>query len=316
MQVAVVGEALVDVVERDDGTFAAHLGGSPYNVAIGLAREGVDVGYFSPLSDDRFGDRFRSTLCRENVAAVLPRCSGKPTSLAIVVVDESGAPTYRLYRDGIADKDVEVAEIVSLLPDELEVFHTGSLALTPDQLPQIEQLLDIMDERGVVTSLDINIRLGAVADKQAYLAGVRRMAARADIVKASDEDLEPLQLAADPVAAAAKLAKERGRGLVTLTTGGGGAVLFAPDYRVEKPAYRIDDVVDTVGAGDTFHSAFIAALLHSGQVDKSLLKLSRETLDDALDFACAAAAINVTRPGCSPPTRAEVEAFRSSTQSH
>ena len=103
MSVAVLGEALIDLIAGTDGTYRPYLGGSPYNVATGLARQGIDVHYLSPFSDDTFGDQLHESLRREGV--VLPNCkrSRWPTSLALVTIDERSAPTYRLDREGVAD---------------------------------------------------------------------------------------------------------------------------------------------------------------------------------------------------------------------
>lgn len=309
MTVAVLGEALIDFIGGDDGTYRPHLGGSPYNVAIGLARQGVPVSYLSPFSDDTFGDQLRDSLVREGVAVPQEGRSRWPTSLAIVTIDDAGLPAYRLYREGIADKDVTFDEVVAGLPEDLRVFHTGSLAITPSQLPKVRKLFELMHARGVIVSVDINIRLLASLDSKAYVDGVRSLIEIADIVKASDEDIEALQLDPDPRRSAELTFSSMKSGMLIFTEGSGGAVLIGAHGNIEKSAYPIAHVEDTVGAGDTFHAAFLAALLRSGQLNKPLDKISQDLLGDALDFACAAAAINVSRKGCSPPTKAEVDAF-------
>ena len=313
MTVAVLGEALIDFIVGDDGAYRPHLGGSPYNVAIGLARQGVAVSYLSPFSDDTFGDQLRDSLIHEGVAVPQARRSRWPTSLALVTIDEAGLPTYRLYREGIADKDASFEEIVTSMPDDLQVFHTGSLAITPSQLPKVRKLFELMHARGVIVSVDINIRLRASLDTKAYLDGVRSLMELADIVKASDEDIEALQLDPDPRRSAELAFAAMKSGMLVFTEGRGGAVLINAHGSIEKSAYPIAHIEDTVGAGDTFHSAFLAALLRTGQLNKSLIEISQDLLGDAVDFACAAAAINVSRKGCSPPTQKEVEDFIEST---
>ena len=313
MTVAVLGEALIDFIVGDDGAYRPHLGGSPYNVAIGLARQGVAVSYLSPFSDDTFGDQLRDSLIHEGVAVPQVRRSRWPTSLALVTIDKVGLPTYRLYREGIADKDATFEEIVTNLPDDLQVFHTGSLAITPSQLPKVRKLFDLMHSRGVIVSVDINIRLRASLNTKAYLDGVRSLMELADIVKASDEDIEALQLDPDPRRSAELAFAAMKSGMLVFTEGRGGAVLINAHGSIEKSAYPIANIEDTVGAGDTFHSAFLAALLRTGQLNKALNEISQDSLGGAVDFACAAAAINVSRKGCSPPTQKEVEDFIEST---
>jgi fructokinase len=314
MSIAVLGEALVDFIVGDDGAYRPNLGGSPYNVAIGLARQGADVSYLSPLSDDTFGDQLQDSLTIEGVAVPIIRRSLWPTSLALVTIDDDGLPVYRLYREGIADKDTSFEEIEANLPADLQVFHTGSLAITPSQLPKIRRLFALMHERGVVVSVDINIRLRASLDTNAYLDGVRSLLGEADIVKGSDEDLAALRIHEDPRKSAEIAFSEMNSGMFLFTEGRGGAVLHATQGTIEKSAYPIAHVEDTIGAGDTFHSAFLATLCRSGIIREPLAGADLEVLGDAVDFACAAAAINVSRVGCSPPTKDEVDEFIDSTR--
>lgn len=309
MSVAVLGEALIDLIVSDDGAYRPHLGGSPYNVAIGLARQGIGVSYLSPFSDDAFGGELLDSLRKEGVLTPIARRSHWPSSLALITVDSEGVPSYRLYREGIADKDTSLEEILENLPEDLTVFHTGSLAITPSQLPRIRKLFALMRDRGVAISLDINIRLRASIDTKAYLDGVRSLLPLANIVKASDEDLEPFGFSPDPESAASRAYEEMGSAIFVLTRGNGGALLYTPGSRIEKKSYPVAKVADTIGAGDTFHSAFLASLCRSGEIEKLHGDIDIALLEDAVDFACAAAAINVARAGCNPPTKDEVDRF-------
>ena len=137
--------------------------------------------------------------------------------------------------------------------------------------------------------------------------------ALADIVKASDEDLEPFQFAADTREAAARAYEEMGPGMLVLTEGKGGALLHTTNGMVQSKAYPVAHVADPVGAGDTFHSALRAALVRGGAIGEEFRNVGSAILQDAVDFACAAAAINVSRVGCNPPTQSEVEDFMLST---
>lgn len=309
MSIAVLGEALIDLITRDDGAYQPHLGGSPYNVAIGLARQGLDVSYLSPLSDDHFGDLLHDSLIKESVCLPEQPRSRWPTSLALVTVAESGQASYRLYREGIADKDTSAENILASLPDDLALFHTGSLAITPSQLAKIKRVFSQLHQQGVLLSIDINIRLRASLDTPSYLSGVRSLLPFADIVKASDEDIDALGITADTLESAEQVFAEMQGGLLLLTMGTGGAVLFYEDERITVPGYPVAAIADTVGAGDTFHGAFLAYLERANILAAPVNDWSVETLASAVDFACAAAAINVSRVGCNPPTCAEVEAF-------
>lgn len=309
MSVAVVGEALIDFISDDDGAYRPHPGGSPFNVAIGLARQGIDVGYLSPLSDDPFGVLLGDTLAKEGVATPLGRRSSRPTSLALVAIDGEGMPTYRFYREGVADTDITAGEIDAALPADTTVLHTGSLALTPDRLPTLRDLLQRMRERGVAVSIDVNVRLGVCDDTDSYVAGVRSLLPLADIVKASDEDLDALGFHRGSTVDAELAFERMGGGMLVFTAGRRGARLIDARGSIERPAFTVKRLADTVGAGDTFHAAFLAALVRIGGFGRSGDPVSLEPLGDALSFAAAAAAINVSREGCSPPSRAETEAF-------
>ena len=294
------------MVADDSGRFRPHLGGSPFNVAIALARLGVDVSYLSAVSVDPFGARLSAALESEGVAVPLQRRSQHPTSLALVSVDARGQPGYRLYRQGVADKDTSLEDIVGHLPGHLSLFHTGSLALTPSQLPKLHAVFDELDRRGVPVSIDVNVRLGASADESAYIAGVRALLPRADIVKASDDDLAALGFDGDPKTAAAAAHGEMGGGVLVLTEGARGATLFGAGAPIVQPAFPVARVADTIGAGDSFHAAFLSRLHGAGALTDWPSRVGRASLAGALEFAAAAAAINVSRPGCKPPTFLEV----------
>ena len=309
MSIAVLGEALIDMIIGDDGAYRPQLGGSPYNVAIGLARQGIDVSYLSVLSDDCFGDKLYQSLLAENVRIPISRRSLWPTSLALVTLDDHGAAAYRLYREGIADKDTTLEEIVANLPDGLKLFHTGSLAITPSQLPKIRKLFKLLHQRSILISIDINIRLRGSIDSKKYISGVRSLLESADIVKASDEDLDALGLDPDPRKAAQRAHAMMKSGLLLLTEGSGGGMLHGAAGAVERKSYPVPKVEDTVGAGDTFHSAFLASIYRNGGLCEALVDCAVDKLGDAVDFACAAAAINVSRKGCSPPNEQEVLDF-------
>jgi fructokinase len=315
MTVAVLGEALIDFIVGEDGAYRSHLGGSPYNVAIGLARQGVSVSYLSPFSNDAFGDQLHESLRKEGVQIPITRRSNLPTSLALVSTDDNGMPAYRLYREGIADKDISAEEIEANLPNDLRLFHTGSLAITPSQLPKIRSLFELMRRENITVSMDINIRLHASPDTATYLDGVRSLLPLADIVKASDMDLEPFRFAANARLAAELVYKEMESGLLVLTEGESGAALYTTNGTIETKSYPIADMKDTIGAGDAFHSAFLAFLCRADALTEPCHLIDSEVLSDALDFACAAAAINISRVGCSPPTQSEVEKLMRSARS-
>lgn len=309
MKFAVAGEALIDFILGDDGAYRPHLGGSPFNVAISLARQGLEVGYFSCLSDDGFGDQLFKALEFEGVKYSIKRRSKLPSSLAMINLDDLGQPTYRLYRQGVADKDTSKEEMLACLAEGVKVFHTGSLAITPSQLPKLRDVFAVLRENKVLISIDINIRLGASADTPRYLEGVRSLLPLIDIVKASDEDLMAFDLGGNARETARAFYAEMGQGLFVLTEGDGGATIFVGDQEINQKVHPVVNVVDTVGAGDTFHSAFLAELFRDGEFSLRGSEALSPKLQESLNFASAAAAINVSKAGCSPPTYDEVKDY-------
>jgi len=314
MTIAILGEAIIDLIPDPDRGYKPYPGGSPYNVAIALARQQESVSYISPFSEDTFGDLLHKGLTKEKARSPLLRRSRNPTSIAVITTDQADHPTYQLYRQGIADKDISFSEIEAHLPSDLKIMHTGSLALTPSQLPKIRKLLQLMNERSITVSLDINIRLGATQDTAAYLQGVRSLLPFADIVKTSDEDLEPFEFAPTALEAAKIAFQEMGSGILVLTQGQADTVLFTAEATLKQKPQTLANIQDAIGAGDSFYAAFLAFLCrkqlwHLDVIRNPIEAIGIATLQDALRFANAAAAINLSRIGCSPPILREIEDF-------
>ncbi len=312
-RIAVVGESIIDLIRQPSGDFRPHLGGSPYNVARALARQGIPVAYLSPLSSDHFGDALHDGLLAEGASIPEGPRSDRPTSLAMVTVGEQGQPTYSLYREGIADRDVTAEALVARLPEGVELVHTGSLALMPEDVPKMRRLLEAARDRGVLVAVDVNLRPAAVSDREAYVRGILDLLPLCDIVKASDEDLRELGLGDDPQAAAEGVRGRLREGLVALTLGSDGAALLNDRGMVTRPAFPVDRVVDTVGSGDCFQASLLASLVRTGlSRGRAFATAAPDVLEEPLDHARVAAALNVTRPGASPPTWDEVVAARDS----
>lgn len=303
MTICVLGEAIADLVPTEQGFYDPKVGGSPFNFARCLARLGAPVRYVSPVSSDALGARMLDEMRLQAIAFDPANRSLLPTSLALVAYD-NGQPRYSLYREGIADTDFTVAAVLAQIPADTRIFHTGSLMLVPDVIERVASLLEQLRTRGIVISLDINLRPGVVRDQEEYRRKILALLPLADVVKASDEDLALLGLDVREI----KPVIERyfAGSLLIFTRGeeGASACLAGQQFRV--PAYTVSQVQDTIGAGDTFYGAFIArmyAVAESRQnwVDEALLRA-------ALRLGCAAAAINVTRAGCQPPSMAEIDA--------
>jgi fructokinase len=313
----VLGEALMDCIAQDDGQLRPLMGGSPFNMARAAALRGANVTYLNPLSTDLFGQGMAQLLQKDGVALQGGR-SCLPTSLAVVQVSH-GQPSYGFYREGIADRDYSVDSIVALLSQQAKpgILHTGSLLLIPPEHTKIAKILKAARELGWTISVDINLRPKVAPDLAEYVQALREVIALTDWLKASDEDLETMGLGHVVIGESARLVRElRQAGStaadtagmapntlsrVALTFGGGGAYLDVEGQSHRLPVPRIT-VVDTVGAGDTFWGNALAdwALQADGAADRVAVTLA---------YAMKAAAINCTRPGCQPPSSAEVQAF-------
>ncbi|MFI5915774.1 carbohydrate kinase [Dactylosporangium sp. NPDC051541] len=293
MSIAVLGEAVADLVERADGAFLAHPGGSPLNVAVALARLDQPVELLARFSTGLFGRRLRAHAERNGVGLRHAVTTREPATLAAVAVDPGGGATYDFYLNGTADWQWTAAELAAL--PVFDVLHTGSLACV--RPPGGEQILALLRRvraaGGTLISYDPNVRPGLIDDPDAVRQRVEQFVAVADVVKASEEDLALLY----PGRAIAEVPtwwRSLGAELVVVTLGAGGAFAATADGAVHSPGERVA-VADTIGAGDAFMAGLLTA---HGTMPMSA----------ALRFAGRVAALTCTRPGADPPTLAELQA--------
>jgi fructokinase len=296
----VLGEALMDCVATPDGMLRPHVGGSPFNLARAASLRGASVYFLNRFSQDPFGEQMQTQLAKDGVQTVLGS-SRLPTSLAVVQVKD-GQPSYGFYREGIADRDYSVDEVLQALAQQAPgVLHTGSLMLVPPEHDKVLAVLRGAKAQGWTVSVDVNLRPKLAADLGAYVAAVQQVSALADWVKASDEDLELLGFGHATLGTAADMARSfpaQGASRIALTFGGDGAWLSVDGNAAQDKA-PVVRVVDTVGAGDTFWGNCLADW--TLQPDGAAARVQ-----DTLKNAMRAAAINCTRAGCQPPTSAEL----------
>ena len=303
LNAAVFGEALFDLIEQDDNKLTAHIGGSPFNVARSFARQDINIHYLSPISTDRYGAKLHKYALEEGIVLPKQNRSENPTSLALVYLDEKGQPDYKLYRKQIADLHIDANALLGLLPEDLDLFHTGSLALVPSMLEVLVPVFKELKRRRVTISIDINMRKGVEIDNDRYINAVKTLLPYADIIKVSDEDLRLLNIHLAPLEGAKYILSELSDGMVLLTEGADGATLLTNSLSISKPVFKPTVFADAVGAGDTFFSAFLAQLMREG-LQKHLWQ--NVALEKALLFGLMAATLNVEKQGCQPPTETEV----------
>jgi fructokinase len=303
--IVVVGEALIDLVVSPNGEVAARPGGSPFNAARSLARLNAETVFLARLAGDRFGRLLGGRLAADGVAIGVPEPSGKPSTLAVATLDQAGNADYAFYLDGTAGADLEYPALRKALPAGASALHVGDLGLVMEPIgAAIERLIRDDVPAGTLVLLDPNCRPSAVTDHAAYRRRVGLIAGRADIVKASTEDLAYLYPGAPPQDAASALLGG-GTSLVLVTDGPRPARAFLPGAVLAQEVPPVA-VVDTIGAGDAFGGGFLAWwTAHGlGQADLGRGDLVR----NALRAATAAGALTCARPGADPPTLAELRA--------
>ncbi len=299
--VLVVGEALIDEVRRADGTTDEHPGGSPANVALTLGRLGRETRLAAHLGQDAHGETVRAWLAGSGVTLTPGSDGAAATSVARAVLDASGAATY----DFAITWDVAPG---TRADDATIAVHTGSIAAVLEPgASAVHDLVLAARKRSTIT-YDPNARPSLMGTAESALARIEPLVAAADVVKVSDEDVEWLRPGADPVEVARTWAA-RGPAIVVVTFGGEGAVAVCPAGEVRVAAPRVE-VVDTVGAGDTFMGALIDGLwerdLLGGDRRDALRAIDLASLTEVLERCVAAAAITVSRAGANPPRRAEL----------
>jgi fructokinase len=302
--VLTVGEALVDiVVPHGGGERASHVGGSPANVAVGLAALDHDSRLTAYLGRDAPGRRVRDHLLDADVVLTPGSTDAPRTSTATAHLDEDGVASY------------EFDLVWEMRPQDLHGvghLHTGSVATTLE--PGASGVLEVMSRArdGATVSYDPNCRPNIMGDPHAVRSRIEECIGRSDVVKASVEDVAWLYGTDVSVMEVAGLWGRLSPELVVLTRGGDGALVHLPrrDLAVELQAPAVD-VVDTVGAGDSFMAGLLSGLLDAGLLGSSAARdrLRRADLDDvapALRRAVACAAWTVGRAGAAAPTRADL----------
>jgi fructokinase len=307
-----LGEALVDLIGEDAGAeeggtvYHARPGGSPMNVAVASARQGLSTAFLTRLSTDAFGTLLRNHLTNAGVDLRWAERGAEPTSLAVVTLDRERNASYGFYRAATADVAYDPLPRPTL-PASVRV-GTVTVSLLRD--PARTAFRDVVQEhgrrgRGQITWLvDPNVRPALVDDWEAFERDVDAWADLADVVRVSTEDLDALDL--DEARAAARWL-DRGAIAVVVTAGPDGARLHRSGRPVLQVPGRSVDVVDTVGAGDTFTAGLLSGLVDGPGLDD----LDDEAWRTVLRRAVAASSITCTRQGADPPTADEVAAVLS-----
>ena len=305
----VCGEALFDFFSEEEASGQASkvnyktiAGGSPFNVAVGLRRLGIDAGLFAGLSSDYLGRRLLQVLKNEGVREDYLLEFAAPTTLAMVAVGANGSPQYSFRGEGCADRQLQLEHLPTLGPD-IRGVHIGSFSLVVQPIADTLLALVRRETGKRLISLDPNVRLNPEPNIELWRQRVAELVKHADLIKVSDEDLHLLYPDQSPESVLQGWLQHRCQ-LVFLTRGGEGATVFSRQHGTwSQPALKVV-MADTVGAGDTFQAALIAWLTEQ-QLDsvQGLQQLSREQIDAMLGFAIRAAALTCGKTGPDLPYR-------------
>ena len=295
MTVTVFGEALVDVVDRG-GVRTAAPGGSPANVAVGLGRLGVEVVLHTSIADDPHGRLVAEHLRVSDVMVTGSSWSARRTSSAVAAVDSDGTASYEF------DVSWDPAPAASPVG---AVFHTGSIAAVLEPgAHRVRDAVAAAKAAGALVTFDPNVRPELIADARAGRQRILDLLQLADVVKLSDEDAAWL-FPHREVDAILEDVLILGPRLVAVTRGGEGSVIATGSERVECPSVRVA-AVDTIGAGDTYMAALIAAVVEDRELFQNHAAPPATWLRDVAEFASAAAAVTVGRRGADLPWAAEL----------
>ena len=294
------GEALIDMLPREtaagENAFAPHAGGAVFNTAIALGRLGAPVQFFSGISSDLFGDVLKAELAASKVDSSPAAISDRPTTLAFVTLTD-GHASYAFYDENTAGRMITPEDLPEVTADAVFV---GGISLAVEPCADAYEALAAKAAKTAVVMMDPNVRPGFIKDADHYRARITRMMGHADIVKMSDEDLAWFYPNQD-TATAARVVVANGVKLLCITEGSKGVTGYTAAHEVFVAANKAE-VVDTVGAGDTFNAGLLASLHAAGALTKDrVADLDEDTVRAALAMGAKVAAITVSRAGANPP---------------
>lgn len=302
----VIGEALIDRVEKkgdvENRDVVEHIGGSPLNVAVGLARLGREVDFLTHIADDEAGRRIADHLASAGVRLVPGSTSAHRTPTASATIADDGSATYTFDLDWQLSGNPEAAPPLFV--------HTGSIAAVREPgCLAVAALLDAYRVSATVT-FDPNVRPSLITDRAPARARIMHLVERSDIVKVSDEDLGWIDPDHEPERTARSWLAS-GPALVVVTMGARGSLALCSAGEARSAARPVR-VVDTVGAGDAFMVGLLDALLELGLLGggrrKALRAITLDELKTALNTAGLCAALTVARAGADLPGRDALDA--------
>lgn len=303
------GEALIDFVPLEGVRgYQPCPGGSVFNIAVGLGRLQAPVGFFCKVSTDFFGDLLVRSLAENGVPADFVIREAGPTTLAFVSLPEEGAePQYVFYANCAVDRMLAPTDLPAELPETVQALHFGSISLVQEPGASSYEHLMRRESGKRVISLDPNVRPTLIPDREAYRRRFENWVRLVDIVRLSQVDLDYLYPGREPADVIGEWLA-CGPSVALLTLGANGAIAYTAETQARVGGIPTQ-VVDTVGAGDTFLAAALAFLHQRGLLSRrqALRGMGPDVLHGCLAYAVRAASINCSRPGANPPYLHEME---------
>ncbi|QFT75124.1 carbohydrate kinase [Ruegeria sp. THAF33] len=298
------GEALIDMISEPTASgalgFVPHTGGAVLNTAVAMGRLGVPVGMLTGLSSDMFGQQLIDALKASHVDTTHVITSDRPTTLAFVQLSD-GHASYSFVDENTAGRMLLPEDMPDQLP-AVSALYLGGISLACE--PCADAYAALLDRHGSnrAVMLDPNIRPDFIKDQTRFRTRLNRMISRADIVKVSDEDLDWIIPGAESESAKASVLLQAGPSVVIVTRGSDGAHGYLADGSEVSVPVKPVEVVDTIGAGDTFNAGVLTELSRAGHLTKSGLRgLTVESLQAAMELGADVAAVTVSRAGAEPP---------------
>ncbi|MFY2825533.1 carbohydrate kinase family protein [Ruegeria sp. MALMAid1280] len=298
------GEALIDMIPTPTVSggkgFVPHSGGAIFNTAIALGRLGAPAGLLTGLSSDMFGEQLAEALQASHVEDSHVIRADRPTTLAFVQLKD-GHATYSFMDENSAGRMLMPEDMPDQLP-AVSALYFGGISLACE--PCADAYAALLDKHGAdrAVMIDPNIRPDFIKDQTRYRTRLNGMIAQADIVKVSDEDLDWIVPGPETIAEKVPLLLQAGPAVVIVTRGSDGASGYLADGSETSVPVPPVEVVDTVGAGDTFNAGVLAELERAGHLSKPALRaLTSGQLRSALAKGAEVAAVTVSRAGANPP---------------
>ena len=312
--IVVIGEALIDLISKESGKYQAVVGGANANVALALAVRGEKQAFLGRISSDGFGQQIRNHLSNHGVNLNHSVFAKEQTTLAVATIDSAGVASYSFYTNQTADWGWTKEELPSISKlNELGVqaiqYGCLTMAMEPGNKVIEQWLSEIHQTQSITLSHDLNIRPALGFDRESELARVEKLNRISHIIKASDADVEwlydlPTGSNLDEIAEKWSVGK-----LVVITRGAEGVSIYRDENRLDVAGFPVN-LVDTVGAGDTFIATLLSELMSAGSLgagpSEKISQLTETKLIEFSKTANAAAAIVCERTGCQPPTKPEI----------